>query len=46
MNIRTLWSDITVQEFVIKSNGVVVKRFMGKVLVPIKTDLSVTAKHP
>ena len=37
------WSDITVQKFMIKSEGKIIKRFLGKVLIPsFKTDLSVS----
>lgn len=32
------WSDITTQVFVIKSNGKVIKRFLGKVLIPQNTN--------
>lgn len=34
------WKDITTQEFCIKSNGRVVKKFMGKVFVPRPITLS------
>lgn len=42
------WSDITLQKFEIKSNGKVIKTFMGKVFVPkpvILSELNILSMH-